>query len=96
MVQFEDNAPGIPHEVQARVFQPFFTTKPPGKGNGLGLDTSYRIVVNDHMGTMAVSSEPARTNLHRAAPGSPARDDVAGVPTQPTAKAAKSNSPPAR
>ncbi len=63
VVQVTDNGPGIPPEVQARVFEPFFTTKPPGKGNGLGLDTSYRIVVNDHRGAMSVSSEPGRTTF---------------------------------
>jgi signal transduction histidine kinase len=63
VVQVIDDGPGIPPELQSRVFEPFFTTKPPGKGNGLGLDTSYRIVVNDHMGTMNVSSEPGRTTF---------------------------------
>jgi len=63
VVQVIDDGPGFPPEIQARVFEPFFTTKPLGKGNGLGLDTSYRIVVNDHSGTMSVSSEQGRTTF---------------------------------
>jgi len=64
-----------PPEIQARVFEPFFTTKPAGKGNGLGLDTSYRIVVNDHSGTMSVSSEQGRTTF------------TVGLPTRPLEEA---------
>ncbi len=63
VVEVTDNGPGIPPEVQARVFEPFFTTKPPGQGTGLGLDTSYRIVVNDHSGAMSVRSEPGQTTF---------------------------------
>jgi len=63
VVQVSDDGPGIPPDIQTRVFEPFFTNKPPGEGNGLGLDTSYRIVVNDHRGAMSVSSEPGRTTF---------------------------------
>src|SRR5262249_55626297 len=41
-VTFADTGPGIPAEHQARLFQPFFTTKQPGKGTGLGLTVSHR------------------------------------------------------
>ena len=43
-VRFIDNGPGIPHEEIGHIFDPFYTTKDPGKGTGLGLPVSYRIV----------------------------------------------------
>lgn len=61
LVEVEDNGPGIPREAQSRVFDAFFTTKPPGKGTGLGLNTSYSIVVEKHGGSMRLESEPGRT-----------------------------------
>jgi signal transduction histidine kinase len=46
----EDNAFGMPPEVQARIFEPSFTTKPVGKGTGLGLAISYQIIIDKHNG----------------------------------------------
>ena len=46
----EDNAIGMPPDVQARIFEPSFTTKVVGKGTGLGLAISYQIVVDKHNG----------------------------------------------
>lgn len=60
-VEIEDNGPGIPSEVRTRILEPFFTTKPMGKGSGLGLDTVRRIVENRHGGSLMVESEPGRT-----------------------------------
>jgi signal transduction histidine kinase len=47
-------------EVQAKVFQPFFTTKPAGEGTGLGLSLSYDIITQGHGGTLTVASEPGQ------------------------------------
>ncbi len=60
-VEIEDNGPGIAEEVQSKIFNPFFTTKPAGKGTGLGLQISYNIVVHRHHGDIKVYSEPGRT-----------------------------------
>ena len=67
VVEIRDNGPGIPAEIQDRIFDAFFTTKPPGKGTGLGLDISYRIVVHRHRGDLRVSSRPGDTTFTRQA-----------------------------
>jgi signal transduction histidine kinase len=63
IVEVEDNGPGIAPEDHDRVFEAFYTTKPPGQGTGLGLDTVYAIVVHQHRGTVTVDSEPGRTTF---------------------------------
>jgi signal transduction histidine kinase len=60
-VEIADTGPGIPAEIVPRIFEPFFTTKPVGQGTGLGLDISWRIVVNKHHGDLSVHSEPGNT-----------------------------------
>jgi GAF domain-containing protein len=57
-VKVRDNGVGITPEIQDKLFQPFFTTKPTGEGTGLGLSISYDIVTQQHGGTIAVESEP--------------------------------------
>ncbi|MDJ0663727.1 MAG: ATP-binding protein [Acidimicrobiia bacterium] len=61
VVEIEDNGPGVPDGIQHRIFDSFFTTKPPGSGTGLGLDISRNIVVARHSGNISVDSAPGRT-----------------------------------
>ncbi|HVF25865.1 MAG TPA: ATP-binding protein, partial [Anaerolineales bacterium] len=63
VVEITDNGPGIPEEIQARIYEPFFTTKPPGKGTGLGLHISHDIVVNRHHGQLLVESKAGGTKF---------------------------------
>ncbi|MFG1603867.1 ATP-binding protein [Actinoplanes sp. NPDC049265] len=62
-VSIGDTGPGVPEELRKRVFEPFFTTKPVGEGTGLGLDISYRIVVNRHGGDIKLQSAPGDTRF---------------------------------
>jgi two-component system NtrC family sensor kinase len=55
-IRVRDNGAGIPPEVEEKLFQPFFTTKPTGEGTGLGLSISYDIVAQQHGGTITVDS----------------------------------------
>jgi signal transduction histidine kinase len=57
LITIRDNGTGIPGEVLDKIFNPFFTTKPPGEGTGLGLSLSYDIIVKEHLGEMKVNSE---------------------------------------
>jgi C4-dicarboxylate-specific signal transduction histidine kinase len=54
---FKDEGPGIPPETLSRIFDPFYTTKPPGKGTGLGLTIASEIV-RKYGGGLSVTSEP--------------------------------------
>jgi signal transduction histidine kinase len=62
-VEFGDTGPGVPPEIKHRIFEPFFTTKPVGEGTGLGLDISWRIVVNKHHGDLSLESSPGDTRF---------------------------------
>lgn len=63
LITMTDTGPGIPKANLTRIFEPFFTTKPIGQGTGLGLDISYRIIVNRHGGDLRVESEPGATTF---------------------------------
>lgn len=56
MVTISDNGPGIPPAQLKRVLEPFFTTKAPGQGTGLGLSTCYRII-KQHGGDLRIESQ---------------------------------------
>jgi two-component system, NtrC family, sensor kinase len=57
-IRIRDNGTGIPPDIQEKIFNPFFTTKPAGEGTGLGLSMSHDIVVKQHGGTIEVVTEP--------------------------------------
>ena len=61
VVEIGDTGSVMSEEVAAHAFEPFFTTKEVGKGTGLGLDISRRVVVERHSGAIEVDSEPGRT-----------------------------------
>ncbi len=56
IIKVTDNGTGMPESVKAKIFQPFFTTKPTGQGTGLGLSLAYDIVTKGHGGTLEVQS----------------------------------------
>ena len=60
LVEICDSGPGVPDEVRPRLFEPFYTTKPPGKGTGLGLHISHNVVVR-HGGLIDVRSSSEGT-----------------------------------
>ncbi|MFD7861994.1 ATP-binding protein [Streptomyces sp. NPDC057682] len=74
-VEVADTGTGVPDAIRPRIFEPFFTTKPVGEGTGLGLDISYRIVVNKHRGDIRVESQPGDTRFRVCLP--------IGTPGQP-------------
>ena len=69
VVVIGDTGPGVPAEIRDRIFDPLFTTKPVGEGTGLGLDVTWRIVVNNHHGDIQVESVPGE----HAVPGNGCR-----------------------
>ena len=56
-IRVSDNGTGMPDLVKAKIFQPFFTTKPTGEGTGLGLSLSYDIITKGHGGSLTVESK---------------------------------------
>ncbi|MGC5024163.1 ATP-binding protein [Tsukamurella sp. DT100] len=78
VVEVADTGSGIPADVVPRIFEPFFTTKDVGQGTGLGLDISWRIVVNKHQGDLSVRSVPGNTVFTVELPiAGPQRDEIA-------------------
>jgi signal transduction histidine kinase len=63
LVEIGDNGAGIPEAAAAHILEPFYTTKPVGKGTGLGLDICWRIVVQRHEGDLRFTSAPGDTRF---------------------------------
>jgi signal transduction histidine kinase len=61
-VSITDSGAGIPPDIQAKIFDAFFTTKPAGEGSGLGLSI-VRKIIDKHQGSIDVQSEPGRTTF---------------------------------
>ena len=61
-IAVEDNGPGIPPEIQEKIFQPFFTTKPAGEGSGLGLHIIGKIL-KKHEGSIHLESRVGKTRF---------------------------------
>ena len=57
-IRIRDNGTGIPPEIRAKIFNPFFTTKPTGEGTGLGLSMTHDIIVKQHGGRIDLETEP--------------------------------------
>ncbi len=55
-IRIKDNGSGMSETVKAKIFQPFFTTKPTGQGTGLGLSLAYDIITKGHGGKVSVES----------------------------------------
>ncbi|MDI1482485.1 ATP-binding sensor histidine kinase [Polyangium sp. y55x31] len=80
-VRIRDNGTGIQDEILGKVFNPFFTTKPPGEGTGLGLSICYDTVVQGHRGTMQVHTAPGEfTEFVITLPRRQKQPSVAGSP----------------
>ncbi|MBD1891732.1 response regulator [Coleofasciculus sp. FACHB-SPT9] len=60
IIRIKDNGIGIAEEMRSRLFDPFFTTKPIGQGSGLGLLTTYEIIVEKHKGQLTCHSFPGQ------------------------------------
>ena len=56
LIAIKDNGTGMSEDIKAKIFQPFFTTKPTGQGTGLGLSLAYDIITKGHGGTLEVES----------------------------------------
>ncbi len=59
-IRINDNGPGIPLEIQGKIFDMFFTTKDVGKGTGIGLAISYQIITEKHGGKLNLYSQPGK------------------------------------
>src|SRR5215472_7869545 len=71
VIEIADTGPGMPPQVAARAFEPFYTTKDVGKGTGLGLDIARRIITERHGGTITIDSRSGETILRVRIPVQP-------------------------
>jgi signal transduction histidine kinase len=73
VVEIGDSGPGMPSDVQAHAFEPFYTTKDVGTGTGLGLDISRRIIVERHGGEITIEPRTGETVLRVRLPIRPTK-----------------------
>ena len=59
-IRIQDTGPGIAEDVQASIFDAFFTTKEVGKGTGQGLSIAHAVITKKHDGTISVDSAPGQ------------------------------------
>ncbi|WP_461208293.1 ATP-binding protein [Desulfocurvus sp. DL9XJH121] len=64
-ITVQDNGIGIPRDIQSSIFNPFFTTKPPGKGTGQGLAIAHTAIVDNHKGKLTFSSMEGQGSTFR-------------------------------
>jgi signal transduction histidine kinase len=62
-IRIGDTGTGIPEKHRAKIFTPFFTTKPVGKGTGQGLAISHSIIVGKHFGTINFETESGKGTI---------------------------------
>ncbi|KMY68689.1 hypothetical protein AAU61_03470 [Desulfocarbo indianensis] len=79
----EDNGQGMGRSVQARVFEPFYTTKEPGKGTGLGLFVAYSLITNHGGGLEVISAPGAGTAFRVYLPAEPVTAEAPAPPREP-------------
>jgi signal transduction histidine kinase len=89
LVEIGDNGPGIPEAAAAHILEPFYTTKPVGKGTGLGLDICWRILVQRRHGDLRFTHPPATTAFRSCWPSSITDEGAA-----PRAQTGSRRSPP--
>lgn len=65
LISIHDNGPGISAADQKKVFDPFYTTKPPNRGTGLGLSLAHEAIVRNHKGKIALESAPGSGTTFR-------------------------------
>jgi signal transduction histidine kinase len=63
IIKIQDNGTGMSEATKAKIFQPFFTTKPTGQGTGLGLSLAYDIVTKGHGGTLEVETKEGEGSI---------------------------------
>jgi signal transduction histidine kinase len=73
-IKITDTGPGIPDDIQDKIFDPYFTTKDQGEGSGLGLGIAQHIVER-HRGDIRVTSKPGETSFEVLLPASGIRDE---------------------
>jgi CheY-like chemotaxis protein len=82
-ISVSDDGDGMTDEVKTHLFEPFYTTKPVGKGTGLGL-ASVHGTVTQHGGTISVDSEPGKGTVFRLLFPVAERKEVAPAPAKPS------------